>query len=175
MKKIILISALSVLFGCSDSDDSNVKDKNVITQLASKYHAQTDWDSPTKFSYEYQESFNKKPILFKGKIYDILKKDSSYVLKVMDERIDSSKNFLALIKVTQSQFDTLIKKRKSNTGAFIINVSEVTSSNPKVVTEEETGGEDESSSTVSFLSESNDISIFNGKLIDLYLIKDENN
>ena len=170
-------------FSCSHSKKDTTKDKRRKTQLelATKYNADVDWDSIPLYSFHYQEMFieQNKPMIFAGRIYDIEKKDSNYVVKVLDERENASQNFLALVSITPQQFNEVYSRNKSTRGIFVIQVSKVFSSNPSIKEDEEEDGDEEDRHTYTFTHLSDDgdqmLTIFRGKLIDFRLEEIEEN
>ncbi len=172
----VYILAIFILLSCkevkrkNDKDDENSK---LAKELVSRYNAITDWDTTLLFTFQYQKMFIEENNLmfFKGRIFDIIKKDSNYVIKVLDEREDASHNFLALITATSEQLDALYKDDKSTKGVFIIKVTNVTSSMPSIKQDEgnvvDSDGDDQTY-TFTHLSDDADqmITIFRGKMID---------
>ncbi|MCX6276783.1 MAG: hypothetical protein NT004_01635 [Bacteroidetes bacterium] len=154
-----------------------------IIDLAIKYNANTKWDSTGLFTVHYQEMFidEKQPMLFRGRIYDIVKVDSCYVVQILDEREDADHNFLASVTITPQQFKEIYSGNKSTIGVFIIKVSKVTSSNPSIKADVKTveAGEDRYGNSYTedvsytFMSDDEDriITIFKGKLLDMRLVE----
>jgi hypothetical protein len=177
-KSILYILGIFLLSSCGSSKKhSNTHDKNdkATEELASKYNAVTNWDTLSVFTSRYQKMFieQNKLMLFKGRAYDIIKEDSNYIVKVLDEREDASRNFLALIIFTPQQLEAIYTTDKSTRGVFVINVSKITSSNPSIKEDEGSNGED--SYTYTHLSDDTDhmITIFKGKVVDCYFEKFE--
>ena len=171
-----------ILFGClmlfcvscgsSKQKETSTKSKIVAQDLALKYNAVTDWDTTRSYTSYFQKIFiyQNKPMLFKGRIYDIVKEDSNYIVKVLDEREDASHNYLAIITFTPQQLNAFYTDKKSSTGFFVIKVSKVTTSNPSIKEDEKSNGED-NTYTYSHLSDDKDqmLTIFTGTAINCYL------
>ena len=180
LTSLFTLCFIFLLSSCGDNKKETVKDKTdkTIHDLDIKYDAVTDWDSTSLYTCHYQEMFieDNKPMIFKGRIYDIEKKDSSYIVKVLDEREDVPKNYLALITFTPQQFNVIYSGNKSTRGVFVIQVSKVSSSNPSIKEDEASNGDD-GTYTYTHLSDDDDqmITIFRGKLIDFRLDEIEEN
>ncbi len=155
-----------------------------ISDLNEKYNAISSWDSLETFTYVLQEKFidENKPISFQGKITDLSKSDSTYLLKVRKTSDWSYKwNYIALISLSKEKFIELKKilesSNHSNEGCFIFKVSKIASPFGKIksypLVDENTG-----------ISSSNEYSdselhldfnfydkllIFQGDLIDFHL------
>jgi len=108
IRKIFFICLVAFLSSCSNNSREIDREeaKRVTIDLARQYNAIENWDSCSLFTYHYQIEFieKNKPILFKGKIYDIVKLDSNYLVKVINERKVGYQNFIAMIKLTNKQF-----------------------------------------------------------------------
>ena len=180
LSSLFILCFIILLSSCGGSKKETAKDKTnqTIHDLAIKYNAVSDWDSTSLYTCHFQEMFieDNKLMVLKGRIYDIEKKDSSYVVKVLDEREDVSKNYLALITFTPQQFNVIYSGNKSTRGVFVIQVSKVTSSNPSIREDEASNGDD-GTYTYTHLSDEDDqmITIFRGKLIDFRLEEIEEN
>lgn len=157
--------------GAKEKDTSNKSDK-IAKDFALKYNAATDWDTTASYTSHFQKMFiaENKPMLFQGRIYDIVKEDSNYIVKVLDEREDATHNFLAIITFTPQQLDAVYTGKKSATGVFVIKISKVKTSNPSIKEDEESDGED-NTYTYTHLSDDADqmLTIFKGNLIDCKL------
>ncbi|MEJ7830584.1 MAG: hypothetical protein WKF91_20410 [Segetibacter sp.] len=115
-------------------------------KLSKSSNANTGWDTTDKFTYSLQESFESdpRPVSFIGKIKDIIKKDSSYILKVVNTNSQSSKNFIAEIYLNANTFQVLKSKldpKESNEGCFIFQVTKVSSHLPILKSEIESNGD----------------------------------
>lgn len=170
--KIFILGA--VLISCNNKKTNTLLELNQdsVRNLAHKFNASTEWDSVFQYTVKYQKEFieEKELLLFKGRIYDIIENDSSYLLKILDERENSSQNFLATITCSKEQYNKVFDKGKSDAGAFVLQISKITSSNPSIKKDEGEDG-DGNSYTYTHLSDDDDqmITIFYGKLIDFYL------
>jgi hypothetical protein len=151
------------------ADNGAVKSDAVKEALVKKYNAVADWDSSDSYTSYFQKKFieQKQLMLFQGRIYDIVKDDSVYIVKVMDERKDADHNFLALITFTSEELNEKLTDNKSTEGVFVIGVYNVTSSNPSVKEDEASDGDDHSY-TYTHLSDDADhmLTVFRGKMID---------
>jgi hypothetical protein len=169
-KSICCFFVVVTLSACGDSKNKGTNNE-VINQLAAKYGTVADWDTSLSYTSHYQKMFieDKKLLLFNGRIYDIVKEDSSYIVKVLDEREDAIHNFLAVISFTHQQIAAMLEIKESDSGIFVIQVSKVTTSNPSIRVDEASDGESESSYT--HLSDDADqmITVFKGKIIDVRL------
>jgi len=181
MKKLIFVFSITIfLFSCGNSKKGYIINKidengKATKELIDKYNAVSGWDTVAAYTSYYQKEFieQKKLMFFKGRIYDIIKEDSIYIVKVLDEREDAYQNFLALITFTPQELESKYPSQTSPKGVFIIKVSKITTSNPSIKTDEEGGGED-ASYTYTHLSDDKDqmITIFKGKIVDCYFEKD---
>jgi hypothetical protein len=105
-----------------------------ISDLNEKHKAISRWDSLETFTYVLQEKFidENEPISFQGKLRDIYKSDSTYLLKVEKNNESRYKwNYIATISLSKEKFFKLKKilesSNHSKTGCFIFKVSKVTS------------------------------------------------
>lgn len=141
----------------------------VAKNLAFKYNAVANWDTINCYTSHFQNMFisKNKLMLFVGKIYDIVKVDSNYVVKVLDEREDATHNFLSSITFSPQQFDSVFTMKSSDRGIFVIKVSKVTSSNPSIKEDEGSYG-NEGTYTYTHLSDGKEqmITIFTGTSIE---------
>jgi len=159
---------------CGSSKKKETLDKNevVAKDLATKYNAVNNWDTTDSYTSRFQRIFigQNKLMIFRGRIYDIVKRDSNYIVKVLDEREDATHNFLAVITFSSQQLDAVSIDNKSATGVFVIKVSKVTSSNPSLKEDEGSNGDDDTY-TYTHLSDDRDkmITIFTGTAIDCHL------
>jgi predicted phage tail protein len=165
--------------GSSDKKEKLDKDEMIAKDFAIKYNAVNNWDTIASYTSHFQKLFisQNKLMIFKGRIYDIVKTDSNYIVKVLDERIDATHNFLAIITFTNQQLDAAYTGNKSATGVFVIKVSKVTTSNPSIK-EVEDRDENDNSYTYTHLSDDADqmLTIFTGTSIDCQLEEfDESN
>jgi hypothetical protein len=118
------------LFGgkeVSEIDDSETK------KFIQNSNANSSWDTTFKYSYELQEHFENTNTLmcFTGNIADIIKKDSTYVLKlnlISENEYEKSWDAIAYVAITQQVKSEILSKMNSNaasTGAFILKVSKI--------------------------------------------------
>jgi len=133
------------------------------------------WDITNQFTYSLQElsESTQRPISFIGEIKDIIKKDSSYILKVVNTNSESSKNFVAEISVNTNMFQTIKSKldpNESNEGCFIFQVIKISSHLPILKSEIESNGEDmEDASSYLTLDFDESLVKLQGKLITFFM------
>ncbi|RXK58105.1 hypothetical protein ESA94_19025 [Lacibacter luteus] len=158
---------------CGSSDKKENPDKNeaIAKTLARKYNAVANWDTTASYTSHFQNMFiaQNKPILFKGRVYDIVKTDSNYVVKVLDERTDATHNFLAIITFSTVQLDSLYSGNQATRGVFVFKVTKVKSSDPSIKADMES--DEDGSYTYTHLSDDAGtmITIFTGIAIDCQL------
>ncbi len=157
---------------------------NEAIKLSKNNNAIIGWDTVDHFTYYLQELFNQKtrPISFIGKINDITKKDSFYILKISSSNSSNYKTYDAEISVNTSMFDKLktqLEPKEFTEGCFNFQVNNITSNNPILKSETESptdNAEDVESYLTSDFEET--LIKFHGKLIDYYLYpqpKDDEN
>jgi len=169
---MVVVAAIALTFlSCGRQARKDIRDENsdtLVKELSEKYKVISDWDKSNGFTSYFQRKFidQNNLMLFKGRIYDIVKQDSVYIVKVLDERKDADHNFIALVTFSSKELDGSLTDDKSTNGVFVIKVSKVTSSNPSIKEDEGQNGED--SYTYSHLSDDPDrmLTIFTGKVID---------
>ncbi len=143
--------------------------EKAATILSKKYNAQIGWDTLDLYTYLYQEMFidQRNPISFEGKLEDIIKLDSSYILKVLN----TNRTYIAQISMNRERFVEFQKifnsKNRGNEGCFVFQVSKIISASPEIKSDYEFDGE----GSYSFLDYDFDQSllIFKGDLIDFYV------
>lgn len=192
MTKSILITALAlIILSCneekkepskSDYEIRWEKQKQLDTlnlnrayQFASKYNASFGWDTTLNFTYFLQEQFENtnQPVSFIGEVKDVLKNDTSFVLKIASTNSISYHSFIAEVSVSPSLFkemQPLLKASESNEGCFIFNTTKITSNQPILKSEIESNGQNVEDAT-SYLTLDFDENLvkFKGKLIAYYL------
>ena len=179
-KKFFTIGLATILFSCGNSKKESIRNKygKEVKELVAKYNADTIWDATFAYTSYYQKKFieQNKLMLFRGRIYDIIKVDSNYVVKVMDEREDAALNFLALITFTPEQLNATWTNDKLSRGVFVIKVTKITSSNPSIKEDEASDGDD-NTYTYTHLSDDADrmITIVTGKMVDCSFKKVDDN
>lgn len=155
-------------------DSLNLADADT---LAKQHNAIIGWDSTDNFTYVLQDvaESNSRPISFIGEIKDIIRKDSLYVLKVVNTNYAARKNLIAEITVAASQFENIklkISPEKYNEGCFIFKAQKISSYIPILSSEIEPDGQnvDDASSnlTLDF-----DLSLikFEGKLVKYFIFR----
>lgn len=133
MQKTLFINGLLIgliVISCGSKKKDNSKGvKSSSDLLSEKYHSINSWDS-LKYTYQFQECFveSEIPLVFSGKIYDISKSDSLYYVRVLSEKEDAERYFIAIVSVTKEQ----LKNLNSNHGIFVMKVSKVIASNPSI-------------------------------------------
>ena len=158
----------------------NKESKNdiLVGELVDKYNLVKEWDtSYNYYSYRIQEKFieNENLMLFQGRLYDIIKCDSSYLLKILGDRHKYKKKFIAKIITTDIQFKEIsnkIEENRKNYGAFVIKVSQVIFSDPEM-TEEIIGDYENGFRSYYYIGfdKWTNLAIIQGKLIDLILFE----
>lgn len=139
-------------------------------QLIQKYQANANWDSTDNFTYILQEKLETttEPIAFFGIISDVIKNDTLYIIKL--SKPDYPTSYIAEISVNPNMFQKLrnqINSYKSkNEGCFIINVSSISSTLPKIKS-----GDDKNSTLTLDIEET--LIEFRGSLIDSYIYEKE--
>ena len=174
---LFLLMPLMLACGVKKADESHEdRSEESIERLSKKYNAVSNWDTTRGFTSFYQRKFIEqgKLMLFSGRIYDIVKRDSDYVVKVLDDRKDADHNFLAVITFSSKELDDKLTDDKSTSGVFVIRIMSITTSDPSIKEEEESDGDDRSV-TYSHLSDDADkmITIFRGKMVDCVFEKIE--
>jgi len=170
---IVLLSLIITFFSCGKSDNElriekieviEKKNQNTRKELALKYKAYIGWDTLDQYSIWYQNKFiNENNLLyFYGKIIDIIREDSNFVIKIrrVDEIYENdyypdvfpNRDFLANVYLNDtlfSKFEKLnLKSDDKINGAFILKVL-----------------------NINYLFSENYFKyrVFNGELIDFYL------
>ncbi len=170
---IIIIFVFSIFISCWQSDNDKIEAENIriINDLVLKYKANTNWNLIERFSIEYQKLFieQNQLMLIEGEIYDIIKVDEKYVVKIFQDINECNKNFLAEAIIAPSHLNIIGKINKYSTGGFIIKVLEVSSSNPSIVQDKDESG----SYTYLSNSPSDKITVFKGELIEYHINKEE--
>lgn len=191
IKAFQLIIFISAIASCGESQKETEKDKYQIRQekqndldtlntneakrVSKTFNAVSNWDTTNYYTYSLQELFESdtRPVSFIGEIKDIIKKDSVFILKVVNTNSIISKNFIAEIIVNASLFKTLKQKlslRERNEGCFIFQVIKITSHLPILKSEVESNGnngEDASSHLTLDFDES--LVKIQGRLLGYYL------
>lgn len=144
-------------------------------KLAKSSNANTGWNTIETFSYTLQESIesDQRPISFIGEIKDVIKKDSSYILKVVNTNSKSSKNYIAEISVSATTFQAIKSKldpKETNEGCFIFHVIKVSSHLPILKSEIESNGDNvEDASSYLTLDFDESLVKLQGKLVTYFL------
>lgn len=144
-------------------------------KISKSLNALTGWDTKDYFTYSIQELFEttSKPISFIGIINDIIKRDTTYLLKVTSSNYHSYKTFIAEISVSADMFKELKSKLdpiETNEGCFIFQVSKVSSSQPVLKSEIESNGDNVEDATSYITFDFDETLIkFQGKLITYFI------
>ncbi len=144
-------------------------------KLSRSSNSIVDWDTVEKFTYSLQETFenSSRPISFMGEVKDIVKRDSTYILKVAGLIYQSNKYFIAEISVNSAIFQELkfkLDPKERNEGCFIFQVSKISSFQLGVKSEIKQDGttvEDASSYIVLDLDET--LIKFQGNLVTYFI------
>lgn len=144
-------------------------------KLAKSSNANIGWDTTETFTYSLQELIesDQRPISFIGEIKDVIKKDSLYILKVVNTNSQSSKNYIAEISVSATTFQAIKSKldpKESNEGCFIFQVTKVSSHLPILKSEIESNGDNvEDASSYLTLDFDESLVKLQGKLLTYFL------
>lgn len=199
IKSLIPLLTLFVIISCDESKKEPEKNQSEIRQekqdkldtlnlneankLSISSHAIIGWDTTKHFTYSLQELFENgtRPISFIGRIKDIVKKDTFYILKVTSSNSPSDKNFIAEISITAnilSELKAHLDPNEDNEGCFIFQVTKISSSIPILKSEIETSGDNvEDASSYLTLDFNETLIRFQGELLTYYLynqIKEDN-
>lgn len=146
-----------------------------VELLVKKYNAISSWDTLPPYTQIISENIigEQRKIRFKGEIYDIIHRDSIYIIKLFNrfDYLFIYHQYIAKVGVTKKQFETIkeslyddISMSKAN---FIIEVKKVVKYSPIQKTESDFDGE--SIYTVTDYEFENSIIEFEGILIDFIL------
>ena len=135
IKTLLILLTTTLIAGCGffDKKEVNKIDDSKTKSFIQNSNANSSWDTTFKYSYELQEHFENTNTLmcFTGKIADIIKKDSTYVLKlnlISDSEYEQSWDAIAYVPLTQqvkSEILSKINSKAASTGAFILKVSKI--------------------------------------------------
>lgn len=149
--------------------------QNEAEKLSKSINANNGWETIGKFTYALQDSLESdpRPISFTGRIKDIIKKDSLYILKVVNTRRTFFKKYVAEISVDKDAFQILKSKlnsNKENEGCFIFQVRKVSSYLPILKSEIDFSSEDiEDASSYLTLDFDESLVKLQGKLVTYFL------
>ena len=200
MKYIIIIPLLITTFALWSCDNEKKKystdkwevrrmkqklldslNSNDAYTLAKQHNAIIGWDSTDNFTYVLQDvvEYDSRPISFIGHIKDIIRKDSLYVLKVVNTNYLARKNFIAEITVVASQFENIMHKISAdeyNEGCFIFKAQKFSSYTPILASEIEPDGQnvDDASSYLTFDFNESLIKL-EGTLINFFIFRNDLN
>jgi hypothetical protein len=206
-KAFFLIMFATLLFACGKSEQDVKAEREIameqerkdfitlnetrINDLATKYKALSRWDTLKLFTYRFQEILvdSCKLINFEGVIKDILKLDSTFIVKIHCSKsafssssydfdrflssmsIGEDGSIIGEFKIIETQIkriqNLLQSKKHSRKGAFICKVSNILTAYPAIKSNFEPDGE----SSYSYLSLDFDESlmILKGEVVDFYL------
>jgi hypothetical protein len=130
----ILLTSISIA-GCWSFDKkevSKIDDSKTITFIQNS-NANSSWDTTFTYVFELQEQFENTNTLmcFEGDIADIIKDDSTYVLKLNHKTANEfgrSDFIIAYARITPQLKSEILSKIESNslsTGAFNLKVSKI--------------------------------------------------
>ena len=145
--RLMIFLSLLIITSCIEKEKTSkneiVKESNsMTTSLISKWDALLISDSINECTYWFQETLieHKKPLAIKGKIADIYKTDSDYVLQVILD--DFNNKYIAQISVDSLRMEKLKKEIGANKeveGCFVVKVVKVKSYSPSIELEQEAG------------------------------------
>ena len=168
--------------------------KTEVKNLSKKYDAILGWDTSLIYTYQLQDllSTTKKPLTFIGKIKDIIKKDSNYIifatsswtpfmvsLYYIHTNSFSNKDYLAEFTVPSSKFEEmrslLSPGKEAKEVCFILNCDKVISSSKIALDIQNSGSEAEKKnfSSEQALSLDKTLVILKGEILDFYLYKNK--
>lgn len=190
-KKLLFVITLVSIASCGQEKKEPPKDKWEVRydkqkqldtlnltdaeKFAKSSNANIGWDTIETFTYSLQESIesDQRPIAFIGIIKDVIKKDSLYILKVLNTNSQSSKNYIAEISVSETTFQAIKSKldpKESNEGCFIFQVAKVSSHLPILKSEIESNGDNvEDASSYLTLDFDESLIKLQGKLVTYFL------
>ena len=197
--KSVLFFLTITLISCGEKKEANkdkmrsdirakldIKNKQESILLSEKQNAITGWDTTERYTYQLQELFtsNSNPISYTGIINDIIKKDSTYTLKLYSSHYYSYyKKFIAEVELSYSMLQEILKKqleskKSMNKGCFIFKVTKIEATSPKLTADIDFGSSsdedpslfnrDDASSYLTFDYDQTLIKL-KGKLIAFYL------
>lgn len=148
-------------------------------RLSNNTHAIVGWDTLKQFTYSLQELLDGKSqsISFIGIIRDIIKIDSTYILKVVNTNRKVARNYIAEISISAIDFHSLNQKldpnpHEINEGCFIIQVDKVSLHYPILSSGVESNGDNvEDATSYLTLNYSEKMIELKGNLIAYYLYK----
>ena len=156
-----IIFVIMLLFGCSSSNEEEIElydqlndssqkveeQESKAKEIANEYNAifvkpySNDWSE--KYTYELQEAFENKKILFEAKLVDISKINDVYQLQFGNHYYSSSTFLLT------STYDVVNKISKSESRRFIV-IATIKSINPLLSNEADDSPLTTSLNTMSF-------------------------
>lgn len=143
--------------------------------FSEKQNALVGWDTLDQFTYKLQETIenNSKVISFTGNIYDIIKKNSFYILKVTNSNPLAFKIFNAEISVSLLLFQELkvqLDSKRSNEACFLLSVHKIISNTPILDSDVHSNGEsDEDATSYLTLNSDQTLIVLRGSLINYYV------
>lgn len=189
--KLLLVITTLIIASCGQEKKEPPKDKWEVRydkqkqldtlnltdaeKLAKSSNAIIGWDTTEQFTYSLQESLesDSRPISFIGEIKDVIKRDSLFILKVVNTNSQSSKKFISEISVSANIFQAIKSKldaKENNEGCFIFQVTKVSSHLPILKSEiESNGGNVEDASSYLTLDFDESLVKIQGKLITYFL------
>jgi hypothetical protein len=154
MKIKVLLSLLTTMsiVGCGLYDKKEVSkiDESKTKTFIQNSNANSSWDTTFTYVFELQEQFENTNTLmsFEGDVDDIIKDDSTYVLKlnhITANEFGRSDYIIAYARITPQLKSEILSKIESNslsTGAFNLKVSKIKPSSIGISAEIDGSGDD---------------------------------
>lgn len=157
IKTLLILLTTTLIAGCGFFDKKEVDkiDDSKTKSFIQSSNANSSWDTTFTYVYELQEQFENTNTLmcFTGEISDIIKKDSSYVLKlshiyyhdVDDLNSHSNAHINAYVNITpeiKTEILSRINNHSARSGAFNLRISKIESSTVGISPEIEGKGDD---------------------------------
>jgi hypothetical protein len=154
--QLILLTTISIA-GCGLFDKKEVSkiDDSKTKSFILSSNANSSWDTTFTYVFELQEQFENSntTMCFTGEISDLIRRDSSYVLKlshifyheVDDLNPKSNAHVIAYVRITpeiKNEILTKINDHSAPSGAFNLRVSKIKSSTVGITPEIEGTGDD---------------------------------
>ena len=152
IKTLLILLTTTLIAGCGffDKKEVNKIDDSKTKSFIQNSNANSSWDTTFTYVFELQEQFENTNTLmsFEGDIDDIIKDDSTYVLKlnhITDNEFGRSDYIIAYARITPQVKSEILAKMESNSlssGAFILKVSEIRPSTIGISAEIDGAGDD---------------------------------
>jgi hypothetical protein len=135
IKTLLILLTTTLIAGCGffDKKEVNKIDDSKTKTFIQNSNANSSWDTTFTYVFELQEQFENTNTLmsFEGDIDDIIKDDSTYVLKlnhITTNEFGRSDFIVAYARITPQLKSEILSKIESNslsTGAFNLKVSKI--------------------------------------------------